>query len=86
MSDCRHAFRNGGTTTHLIRHICYISGEQSVGRSRIGIYTIPIRGKSGLQWTGRQVTPGHGQRELPMTESATENRPPSSGGKGETVE
>ncbi len=66
--------------------IHYISGEQSVGRSRIGIYMIPVRGKSGLQWTGRQVTPGHGQRELPVTDSATEKRPPSSGGKGETVE
>jgi len=66
--------------------IRYISGEQSVGRSRIGTYMIPIRGKSGLQWTGRQVTPGHGQREPFVTESATEKRPPSSGGKGETVE
>jgi len=60
-------------------------GEQSVGRSRIGIDVIPIRGKSGLQWTGCQVTPGHGQRERSVTESATEKRPPSSGGKGETV-
>jgi hypothetical protein len=60
-------------------------GEQSVGRSRIGIYVIPIRGKSGLQWTGCQVTPGHGWRELSVTDSATEKRPPSSGGKGETV-
>ncbi len=66
--------------------IRYISGEQSVGRSRIGIYMISIRGKSGLQWTGRQVTPGRGQREPSVTESATEKRPPSSGGKGETVE
>lgn len=47
---------------------------------------ILIRGKSGLQWTGRQVTPGHEQRELDVTESATEKRPPPSGGKGEMVE
>ncbi len=60
-------------------------GEQSVGRSRVSIHMILIRGKSGLQWTGCQVTPGHGWRELTVTESATEKRPPSSGGKGETV-
>ena len=70
--------------TRLVRLLLY-SGEQSVGRSRIGIHVIPIRGKSGLQWTGCQVTPGHGWRELALTDSATEKKPPSSGGKGETV-
>jgi hypothetical protein len=50
--------------------------RQVVGRSRIGIHVIPIRGKSGLQWTSCQVTPGHEWRELFVTESATENRPP----------
>ena len=39
-----------------------------------------IRGKSGLQRAGRQVTPG--RREL--TDSATENIPPFYG-KGEKV-
>ena len=38
-------------------------------------------GKSGLHRTGRQVTPGG--RE--PTESAAENRPPLTGGKGEKV-
>ena len=40
-----------------------------------------IRGKSGLQRAGRQVTPG--RRE--STESATENIPPINFGKGEMV-
>ena len=40
-----------------------------------------IRGKSGLQRAGRQVTPG--KREL--TESATESIPPIFFGKGEMV-
>src|SRR4030081_2777311 len=62
-----------------IRHFGYIGEEQSVGRSRIGIILIPNRGKSGLQWTSCQVTPGRGWRESPVTESATENRPPSFG-------
>ena len=35
-------------------------------------YRLILRGKSGLQRAGRQVTPG--KREL--TESATENIPP----------
>ena len=40
-----------------------------------------IRGKSGLQRAGRQVTPG--RRE--STDSATENIPPINFGKGEMV-
>ena len=32
-----------------------------------------LRGKSGLHWTRRQVTPGRRK----FTESATENKPPS---------
>jgi hypothetical protein len=75
------ATRPGATS----RHSRYIWSTQAIGRSRVGILMILIRGKSGLQWTGRQVTPGRGQRELDVTESATENRPPSSGGKGEMV-
>ena len=40
-----------------------------------------IRGKSGLQRAGRQVTPGRRK----STESATENIPPILIGKGEKV-
>src|ERR1700680_2545645 len=41
-------------------------------------YVVLIRGKSGLRWTGCQVTPGRERRERFATESATEKRPPSS--------
>src|SRR2546423_4947073 len=54
----------------------YISERKMVGRSRISAFELLIRGKSGLQWTGCQVTPGREQRELLATESATDNRPP----------
>jgi len=58
-----------------------------VGRSRIGIYLIPIRGKSGLQWTGCQVTPGHGRRELTVTDQCHRKQTAIlTSGKGETVE
>ncbi len=66
------------TRIHRLSSVCYISTRQTVGRSRIGTHMVLIRGKSGLQWTGCQVTPGRGQREQFATESATENRPPSS--------
>src|SRR6266480_1049254 len=52
-SDC---FATAARNT-LYRHLLYFRG-QSVGRSRIVSDT--IRGKSVLQWTGCQVTPGHG--------------------------
>ena len=56
-----------------------ISGEKAgVGQT---IAVVRYGGKSGLLRTGRQVTPGG--RE-PM-ESATENIPPASAGKGEKV-
>jgi len=45
------------------------------------IAVVRYGGKSGLLRTGRQVTPGG--RE--PTESATENIPPASAGKGEMV-
>jgi len=45
------------------------------------IAVVRYGGKSGLLRTGRQVTPGG--RE--PTESATENIPPTSVGKGEKV-
>jgi len=38
-----------------------------------------VRGKSGLRRAGRWVTPRKGN----LTESATENIPPASAGKGE---
>jgi len=63
---------------HPLSSVYYISTKQTVGRSRIGTCVVLIRGKSGLRWTGCQVTPGRGQRERFATESATENRPPSS--------
>ena len=34
------------------------------------------RGKSGLHRAGCQVTPGHTRRELRVTDSATESKPP----------
>lgn len=40
-----------------------------------------VRGKSGLHRVKRQVTPG----QCELTESATENKPPSQEGKGEKV-
>ena len=48
------------------------------------------RGKSGLHRVGCQVTPGHVRRELRVTDSATENKPPRCAlrcfrGKGEMV-
>src|SRR5450759_10267 len=69
--------REPETRIHPASSVCYILRRQTVGRSRIGIHVVPIRGKSGLQWTGCQVTPGREQRESFATESATENRPPS---------
>jgi len=64
--------------SHRPESVCYILGRQTVGRSRVSIHVILIRGKSGLRWAGCQVTPGRGRRERFATDSATENRPPSS--------
>jgi len=45
---------------HRLSSVLLYFDEQMVGRSRIGIHVVLIRGKSGLQWTGCQVTPGRG--------------------------
>ena len=60
-----------------------IGVESAPERAGVGqaIAAVRCRGKSGLLRTGRQVTPGG--RE--PTESATENKPPASAGKGEKV-
>ena len=57
--------------------------EFAAEKAGVGQTTAVVRygGKSGLLRTGRQVTPGG--RE--PTESATENIPPASAGKGEMV-
>ena len=47
-----------GETTFLCPGV-YIGRRRSVGRSRISIVTILIRGKSGLRGKSCQVTPGH---------------------------
>jgi len=74
----RQAYRHGKPKSLSIRHSA-IFGEGKRSDDRALVPMVPIRGKSGLQWTGRQVTPGRGQRELLVTESATEKRPPSFG-------
>ena len=57
--------------------------ESAAEKAGVGQTAAVVRygGKSGLLRTGRQVTPGG--RE--PTESATENIPPASAGKGEMV-
>jgi len=78
-SDARHAFRTRRPSDPRASSFLLYFDEANGRTIADSIAMILIRGKSGLQWTGCQVTPGHRWRESPVTDSATENRPPSFG-------